>query len=466
MRVVKRVRVPLRIAAAYFGAGCLWILASDWLLGRVGADGPMIGQTAKGLLFVALSSVLIYVLTDQSVRAVRRSEAERERLDQRLRATARLEALGQLTGGIAHDFNNLITAISGNLDLYLTGGSEGAEAQELHEARRSLSRATDLTRQLLSAGRYRVSRPEPVDVSAVLEELANLLHRLIGDHIWIHKDLHDQLPAVMIDPGQLEQVVMNLCINARDAMPSGGVLVLRTGEHRHEEGAPAGLPEPVVEGGSALQRCVVIEVSDSGVGIPDEVRDRIFEPFFTTKPPDVGTGLGLSTVQAIVRQAGGRMEVESSADVGTTFRVLLPASARPASVPAEEPVSGRTTMFQSSATVVVAEDDPAVRSLVVRVLERRGYSVLAAADGREAFELLRARAPEVDLLLSDSAMPEISGIELIEAARRLRPGLPVLLMSGYAAQELRPGVPYLEKPFAPADLEQRVQQLLTRKASS
>ena len=459
-------RVPLRITTAYFVAGCLWIVASDWLLARVGADGPMIGQTAKGLLFVALSSVLIYVLTDQSVRAVRRSEAERERLDQRLRATARLEALGQLTGGIAHDFNNLITAIAGNIDLYLADGSEGAKAQELREARRSLSRATDLTRQLLSAGRYRVSRPEPVDVSAVLEELANLLHRLIGEHIWIHKDLHDQLPAVMIDPGQLEQVVMNLCINARDAMPSGGVLVLRTGEHRHEADAPARLPEPAVGGGAAPQRYIAIEVSDSGVGIPDEVRDRIFEPFFTTKPPDVGTGLGLSTVQTIVRQAGGRMEVESEPDAGTTFRVLLPASAREASVPAEEPASDRMTTVESSATILIAEDDPAVRSLVVRVLERKGYNVLAAADGREAFELLRAGAAEVDLLLSDSAMPEISGMELIEAAQRLRPGLPVLLMSGYAAQEMRPALPYLEKPFAPADLEQRVQQLLARKATS
>ena len=452
----------MRIALAYLLAGTLWILMSDWMLEHSPASGLMLGQTSKGLLFVVLSSALIYVLTLRAVRAVRRTEAERDHLDRRLTAVARLESLGQLTGGIAHDFNNLLTAISGNLDLHLAGHPDET-GPELREARKSADRAAHLTRQLLAVGRYRVARPERVDVTAVVSDLSDLLHRLIGDRVRIRKELDEQLPPVVIDPGRLEQVVMNLAINARDAMPDGGQLCLRTCADEASSSpslprrgeTPASLPPG---------RYVRIDVTDTGVGMDEETRARIFDPFFTTKPEDAGTGLGLSTVRAIVQEASGLVRVASAPGAGTTFSVFLPAargaaSNKPSGTP-ESPAAAPA----GAATVLVAEDDAAVRSLVCRVLERHGYGVVTAPDGPEALEALRDRSSSIDLLLSDAAMPEMPGPELLEMARELRPGLPVLLMSGHGKDEVGDGVPYLAKPFTPAELVRRVGQALEGEA--
>jgi CheY-like chemotaxis protein len=327
--------------------------------------------------------------------------------------------------------------------------------EELREARRSADRAAELTRQLLAYGRRQVLRPQRVALNAVIEDMSSLLTRLIGAGVRMERDLGEDADPVLVDPGRLEQVVMNLAINARDAMPAGGVLRLRTRNDRVSAAAATRFPFPFIPGDY-----VRLEVSDTGIGMDAALQTRIFEPFFTTKPKHVGTGLGLATVYGIVKQSGGYITVESRPGKGTTFRVYLPvpeaSESRPGE-PASEPLELRVS---GTETVLVVEDDTAVRSLVLRVLQRQGFAVLEATDGREALEVLRAAERRVDVLITDAIMPEMSGTDLIREARVAHPAVRALLISGYGESDLAGGTPYLAKPFTPDQLVHRVRQVL------
>ena len=442
-----------RLAVAYFALGSLWIAGTDWLIGRTNASTFHLSQTSKGLIFVAFGSLLIYALNSRWLRERQVTTEDRARLERRLAAVARFEAIGQLTGSIAHDFNNLITAITGNIGAYVSQLGEESPPPELREAQRSADRAADLTRQLLAYGRRQVMRPERVNVNRVVEDMSGLLERLIGARIGVQMELSGDVGAVHVDPGHLEQVVMNLAINARDAMPEGGQLRIRTRSQRITEADARRFPFPILPGDY-----VGLDVMDDGVGIPPEIQAHIFEPFFTTKPKGVGTGLGLATVYGIVKQSSGYVTVESTPGEGTVFSVLLPRSPDPvvmAEAPAPAAINGTGTE-----TVLVAEDDAAVRSMVMRVLQRRGFAVLEAHDGEEALEVLRGRSARVDLLITDASMPAMSGSQLIDEARSVAPDLRVLLMSGYTEAELNGGVPYMAKPFEPGQLVRRVREVL------
>lgn len=473
-----------RVALPYLVLGTVWILVSDWALMSLTSGGPGVGQMAKGLLFVVLSAGLIYVLSARQLREKWITEREREQLERRLSAAARFEAMGQLSGGIAHDFNNLLTVISGNIESYMNHDPErGRRSPELRDAHDAVHRATALTRQLLAFGRAQVARPDHGDVNEVVRGMVTMLDRLIGDRIRIKTSLGHHLPPARVDPGRLEQVVMNLAINARDAMPDGGELRLTTEQvtigMRNGGSVPSHLlPGPYIR----------LTVADTGVGMSTEVQSRIFEPFFTTKGQEQGTGLGLATVHSIVTAWGGDISVRSAPGEGTTFTILLPAARdeppRPAPVGGaavvampgvaavsevspvpdtadlpDAPIAAEQAVAPN-ATVLVVDDDAAVRKIVVRVLLRHGFAVLEAPGGREALAELRQAAGAVDLLVTDASMPEMSGLRLIEEALVVDPGLRVLLISGHPGEEFEGATPYLAKPFTSTELVRHVREVL------
>ena len=367
--------------------------------------------------------------------AVLRDTTERRRLEEQLREGQKLEALGRLAGGVAHDFNNLLTVIKGNADLMKEGLPDGLTADELvDDIRGAADRAAGLVRQLLTFGRRQPVRPEVVDLNEVVKETVGMLRRVLGSKVQVAADLSPRAALVRADRTQLVQVVMNLAVNARDAMPRGGTLTVATRAGRR----------------------VRLEVADTGTGMPPEVRAKIFEPFFTTKGPGKGTGLGLATVYGIVKQSGGEIAVDSTPGVGTTFRVDLPACDDAAGPPASHP--GRSTpglRLGAGRAVLLAEDEAPVRRLARSALEAAGYAVTDAADGAEALELLAAGAG-ADLLVTDLAMPRVGGRELAERVRADRPGVGVVFVSGYVPDgeqfEGVPGAVFVPKPFTPADL--------------
>ena len=445
----------LRIALTYLGAGILWIVTTDWLLRLVRPEALALGQTVKGLLFVALSTVLIGVLASRALGRRYRELAEHERMRQRLVAIDRLESIGRLTAGIAHDFNNLLTSIIGHTQSFLDRLKETGHPAplELREARRSADRAAEVTRRLLAFGRQQVLRPRRIEVNATVQELAALLQRLIGDRVRIRLQLAEAVWPLHVDPGRLEQVVMNLAINARDAMPDGGDLVIATSNViLPDPGVP--LPRSVAPGAY-----VRLEVTDTGSGMDADTQARIYEPFFTTKPKGVGTGLGLSTVYGIVNQSQGHITVRSAPGEGTTFAIYLPRAwgDEPAAVPE---VVAASIELEGPGTVLVVDDDEGVRSFVGRALRRSGFAVVEAAGAAEALEVLRADRPRIDLLLTDVSMPGMSGLELIEGAKRLGRPIRALLMSGHPESPVGTEVPHLAKPFTPAALVKRVREVL------
>jgi signal transduction histidine kinase len=382
---------------------------------------------------------------------LRREIEARARAERLLLQTARLEAVGSLAGGIAHDFNNLIGVVIGHVSL-LENRAPAGESLRAHLAsiRQAGEEAARLTQQLLTFSRAQLPRLTAVDVNELIRETGGMLERLIGENITLVLDLGEDAGAVHGDAGQLRQVVMNLVVNARDAMPGGGTL--RVGTRRG-----AG-------GGDGAGDRLVLEVSDTGTGISDEIIERVFDPFFTTKDPGAGTGLGLSIVQRIVTAAGGGIRVSSGPGRGTTFRIDLPRvdPAAPggavAGASAEAPGGGET--------VLVVEDQPALRRLVVEMLERLGYEVLEAADPARALDLAASRPAAIDLLLTDVAMPGMNGRELAERLRASRPGVRVLYMSGYAEDEVlgkdvvRGAVELIPKPFTVQKLAGRVRKIL------
>ena len=372
---------------------------------------------------------------------VRDTTARRE-LEDQLRHAQKMEAIGRLAGGVAHDFNNLLTVINGYTDVLLHQMPEDApEHADLSMIRDAGERAAALTAQLLAFSRRSIIAPKALNLNALVERLVKMCQRIIGEHITLATQLEPELGSVMADAGQIEQVVMNLVVNARDAMPRGGRLVIATGNIKTLSG-----------------RYVRLTVSDTGEGMTDEIRARVFEPFFTTKPQGQGSGLGLATAYGIVEQANGHIRVDSTLGKGTSFSVILPV------IDQREvtPLMIARDRARGSETVLLAEDEDAVRRLVQRALELHGYSVLPARNGEEAELLERAHLGPIHLLITDVVMPGMGGRELADIVKSRRPQLKVLYMSGYTNDEVvRHGVivardAFLQKPFTPAGLVARV----------
>jgi len=380
---------------------------------------------------------------------------ERKRLEAQLQQAQKMEAVGRLAGGIAHDFNNLLTIIRGNADLLRSPMLNGATPADLiDDLRLAADRAAALVRQLLMFSRRQPARPEIVDLNEIVARLAGLLGRLLGERIAVETKLGPGAVTIRVDQSHLEQVVMNLAVNARDAMPDGGVLMLGTEVGEGGEGEPSG-------------RVARLLVSDTGVGMTEQVKAQIFEPFFTTKGPDKGTGLGLATVFGIVEQAGGRIRVASSPGAGTKFRIAFPwCQGQPIPITATPlPIAGPERPLVRGASILLVEDEDAVRKLARITLEGRGYAVTDAPDGESALRLLTPDR-HVDILVTDMTMPGIDGRELAGQVQARRPGLGVVFVSGYVPDTGRlteiPGAIFLPKPFTPSDLLRAVGRVVPR----
>jgi PAS domain S-box-containing protein len=384
---------------------------------------------------------------------------ERRQLESQLRQAQKMEAVGQLAGGVAHDFNNLLTVIGGRCYLMLSKlGPEDALRREVELVRGAAERAARLTHQLLAFSRKQVLDLRVLDLNETVAGIEPLLRRLIGEHIEISVRRGPDLGQVRADVGQLEQVILNLAVNARDAMPRGGELVLETANETLDEMAARRAADRVAG------TYVVLSVSDTGHGMDAATRAQIFDPFFTTKEVGKGTGLGLATVYGIVKQSGGFIEVESEPGRGASFRVYLPREEVAAA--AAEPAKAPGTRLRGSETVLLVEDDESLRTLAREILTVQGYAVLEAPSPREALRIQQSHAGRIDLLLTDVVMPEMNGQLLADQLRTARPDVTVLFMSGYTGAVLTQvgGTQFaghlLQKPFTPDGLSRRVREVL------
>lgn len=387
-------------------------------------------------------------------------ETERSKLETRLQESERMEAIGRLAGGVAHDFNNLLTVISGYAQMLQDAIAREQSPAKLqgyvNELLAAGQRATNLTDQLLAFGRRQVIRPQRIDLREQVRATERMLRRLIGEHIQLTVETSAKSCAIHADPGQIESVIINLAANARDAMPLGGRLTIRT------EPATV-LPEGVPE-----RDWILLEVEDTGMGIEPEMRARIFEPFFTSKPKGKGTGLGLSMVYGIVKQAGGEIAVESELGSGTTFQLFFPAVSEAEPEPPRPKSRPAKTAPNGTETILVVEDEPTVRQLVKAMLEKYGYRPVVAEGAKEAlriFKELRESSTVIDLLLTDVIMPQMSGRDLARIVRRTAPNMKILYMSGYTADEIAThGVQdapmLLRKPFNAESLAARVREAI------
>ncbi len=406
--------------------------------------------------------------------AVKRDVSERLEMEARLRASQKMETVGQLAGGVAHDFNNLLTVILGTAELVLESLPQGDSLHgEVSEIRDTARRAATLTRQLLAFSRRQIVQVREVDLNQVIDELSGMLRRLIGEHVDLVFRLADRPLPVEADVGQLQQVLINLVVNARDAMPEGGRLTVETGE-RADPPAMGRLSAEVRAARSGAGRWTWISVQDTGTGISPEVAEKMFEPFFTTKREGEGTGLGLATVYGIVEQAGGDLEVASEVGVGTTFTVFLPsagAGQAPRRGGARGDAAGESAASDGTvrAVVLLVEDDPAIQRVAERVLLREGHEVRVASTAEEALALLERLDEPVDLMLTDVLMPGMNGPELARRARALRPSIRIVLSSGYAGQDLAAegtldeDFDFLPKPYTIEALSTAVQVALARR---
>ncbi len=386
---------------------------------------------------------------------------ERKELEARLAQSQKMESVGQLAGGIAHDFNNLLTVILGNCEIVLTGlADDSPQRPDVEDIRNAADHAAALTRQLLAFSRRQILQPRVLSLNTVVSETLEMLGRLIGENIELVTELEPALLATRADPIELGQVLINLSVNARDAMPGGGRLTIRTENvnldrraQAHGEAIPPG-------------RYVVLSIADSGQGMDNETLARIFEPFFTTKHKTKGTGLGLSTVYGIVKQSGGYVSVESELGQGTTFRIFFQQAEdkeedEREATPAERPVSAR-----GSETVLLVEDEEALRGPMRRGLERAGYTVLEAGNAREAIAICESFEDEIHIMVTDLVMPGMDGVELARHVESIRPDMKVLYTSGYADSEVTrhglvaPGVEFLQKPYTPSELVARIRSVL------
>ncbi len=432
-------------------------------------SGPWRHQTRDGKAFNVeiVSSAVRYRGRDGRF-VVAIDVTDRERLQQQLAQAQRLESLGQLAGGVAHDFNNLLGVIINYAAFVAEQLSETAPDAVLEAARADLAQidraahqATRLTRQLLAFARREVAHPEVVDLNKIVRETEQLLTRSLGEHVELTTTLAAELSPVLADPGQLEQVLVNLAVNARDAMPSGGTLLIETRDVEVDRDYADTHP------GLTPGRYARLRVSDTGVGMEPTVIERAFEPFFTTKPAGHGTGLGLATIYGIVTQLGGRVSLYSEVGIGTTCSVMLPAATQPAATATPQPL---LELGGDGQHVLLVEDEEGIREVARRILERHGYLVQTAASGAEALELAATGAP-IELLLTDVIMPGMLGKELAERILERRPETRVLYMSGYASPMLGmtatvpPGMHLVEKPFTEQTLLAKVREALAAPAS-
>jgi len=401
-------------------------------------------------------------LEKSSREELQREMQRRQEVEGQLLQAQKMEAIGRLAGGVAHDFNNLLTAILGYAELLRTQVRDDPESLSyLEEVLRASERASALTNQLLAFSRRQQAAPRPLDVNQSVRNIDKMLRRIIGEDVDLEVHLAPDLWPVLADPSHLDQVIMNLAVNSRDAMPDGGVLRIETSNVEIAGDYIAGHP------GASPGPYVLLAVTDTGAGMDAATRERAFEPFFTTKELGKGTGLGLSIVYGIVKQNGGGIMLYREPGHGTAFKIYLPARMEVSAAPAPRPRVAAEAAA-SGATVLLVEDEDQVRSLARTFLERRGYHIVAASSGPEALELLKGYSGRIDLLLTDMVMPHMNGGELARLVKAMRPEVRLLFMSGYTeggleSRALMEGESFfLQKPFTAAGLEEKVRQALGR----
>jgi signal transduction histidine kinase/ActR/RegA family two-component response regulator len=413
---------------------------------------------AQMVLFMVLVWILAFVLN--------RAEAEKAvaqdalaRSEKLLQQSQKMEAIGLLAGGVAHDFNNLLAVINGYSDLLLERlDIPESDRRSLEQIKQAGNSAASLTRQLLMLSRQQVVQPVLLNINQTVGNLDKMLRRLIKENIEFSFVLDRQLDRVKADPGQIEQIVLNLVVNARDAMPNGGTLRIQT---KNVEKPPAQSGP-----GASPSRFVLLEVTDTGTGMDPQTQAHIFEPFFTTKAVGKGTGLGLATVYGIVKQSNGHIEVKSTLGRGSSFQIYLPAEAQAGAV--VEPGKDAAEAVFAGETVLVVEDAEALRDLICQALSSSGCNVLSAPEAQEALRIVNQQKGAIDLLVTDVIMPGMNGPALAKQVRALRPETKILYMTGYSGEFVRsdmliPGVSFIQKPFTPADLRRKIRKMLADK---
>jgi signal transduction histidine kinase len=427
---------------------------------------PVMSLWPTVLIFVAINALGIVAsarLQTQrrrqyhSQEELRRSILERDALIDRLRQSHKMESMGRIVGGVAHDFNNILGTMLASVDFLLDELPEHTTPRaDAETIRAAVKRGAELTQQLLAFSRQQVLEPKVVSLNELVADTQRMLMRTIGEDVAIRVSLGEHLASVRVDPGQIQQILLNLSVNARDAMPAGGTLAIQTRNTILNDATP--MSHSVAHPGPY----VVLTVSDDGTGMGSSTLAQIFEPFFTTKPKGRGTGLGLSTVFGIVEQSGGHIRVASTLGHGTTFEIYLPAvNERPQQL---EEVK-ETPLPRGTETILLAEDDETLRTLTARILTAQGYRVLEAADGVEALKVADKHGGQVDLLTTDMVMPSMGGHDLANELMARRPGMKVLFVSGYTDDavgrgELQPGDAFLQKPVDPRILARKVRQML------
>jgi PAS domain S-box-containing protein len=419
-------------------------------------------DTDEGLLVTAAVRDVTERLEVQAERERLKSQAEREELERQLQQSQRLESLGQLAGGVAHDFNNLLSVISGYANFAAKAVKKDAPPEQqpsvladIEQIESAAARAALLTRQLLTFARREVVQPQVLNLNEVVTNVSKLLQRTLGEHVELTTELYERLDFVLADPGQFEQILVNLAVNARDAMPGGGKLTIQTANIDVDQTYAAS------RANMFAGPYVALKVSDNGAGMPAEVVARAFEPFFTTKPE--GTGLGLATIYGIVTQAGGNVRIYSEPGLGTTVTALLPVTDHAAPAGELRPVDAQGG---DSELVLVVEDEPVLREVTRRTLADNGYRVIAAGSGQEAIDAVAAGGDRIDVLLTDVIMPGMQGREVAGRVREFQPGIGVLFMSGYTQGLLssqgviEPGINLIEKPFTEASLLARLRAII------
>ena len=413
------------------------------------------------VLFMALVWVLAFVLNRAEGEKATAQEAL-ARSEKLLQQSQKMEAIGLLAGGVAHDFNNLLAVINGYSDLLLERNDlPDSDRRSLEQIKQAGGSAASLTRQLLMLSRQQVVEPVVLNINQTVGNLDKMLRRLIKENIQFSFVLDPQLDRVKADPGQIEQIVLNLVVNARDAMPNGGTLRIQT--KNVEKSNPQAGPEASPSG------FVLLEVTDTGTGMDQQTQAHIFEPFFTTKAVGKGTGLGLATVYGIVKQNGGHIEVQSTLGRGSSFQIYLPAEALAATN--LEPGKDAAEPAFSGETILVVEDAAPLRDLVCQALSVSGCTVLSAPEAAEALRILSQQKGKIHLLITDVIMPGMNGPALAKQVRAMRPETKILYMTGYSGEFVRsdmliPGVSFIQKPFTPADLRRKIRKMLSDKPAT
>jgi signal transduction histidine kinase/ActR/RegA family two-component response regulator len=445
------------LAPAGLGAVCIHsgLFSSDV---RLNIASLVVSQM---VLFMALVWILAFVLNRAEGEKATAQEAL-ARSEKLLQQSQKMEAIGLLAGGVAHDFNNLLAVINGYSDLLLERGDlPESDRRSLEQIKQAGGSAASLTRQLLMLSRQQVVEAVVLNINQTVGNLDKMLRRLIKENIQFSFVLDPQLDRVKADPGQVEQIVLNLVVNARDAMPNGGTLRIQT-KNVEKSNSQAGP-------GVSPSRFVLLEVTDTGTGMDQQTQTHIFEPFFTTKAVGKGTGLGLATVYGIVKQSGGHIEVQSAPGRGSSFQIYLPAEAQAAA--ALEPGKDAAEPAFSGETILVVEDAASLRDLVCQALSVSGCTVLSAPEAQEALRILSQKKGVIDLLITDVIMPGMNGPALAKQVRAMRPETKILYMTGYSGEFVRsdmliPGVSFIQKPFTPADLRRKIRKMLADKPAS